>query len=133
MAPEQPLSRVQKTSLTGPLSDAAYQNTQLAEPVSIRDTQKMDNLHKAMEHFAKAISLLALEGMQEVSGNVSFIPAAFDAANAAKYIGIGVTKLEEYRNPKDGSTPRIKTHTVGGRPKYYRKDLDRLLAEIARE
>jgi hypothetical protein len=93
----------------------------------------MDNLLKALDHISKGIALLALEGMQDANGTVSFVPAAFDATNAAKYLGIGVTKLEEYRKPKDGSPSRIKTHLVGGRPKYYRKDLDRLLSEIAKE
>lgn len=88
----------------------------------------MDNLLKALDHISKGLALLALEGMQDAQGTVSFVPAAFDAKNAADYIGIGTTKLDEYR--KAG---RIKTHVVGGRPKYYRKDLDRLLSDIARE
>jgi hypothetical protein len=83
---------------------------------------------EALEHFSKAFALLTLAGMPETQGTVSFIPAAFDAADAAKYIGIGRTKLFEYRDAR-----RIRTHEVGGRPKYYRKDLDRLLAEIEKE
>lgn len=88
----------------------------------------MENLLKALDHISKGLALLALEGMQDSQGTISFVPAAFDAADAAKYIGIGKTKLFEYRD-----AGKIKTHDVGGRPKYYRKDLDRLLTELARE
>lgn len=88
----------------------------------------MDKLTKAMEHFAKGLALMVLEGMQDSNGTVSFLPAAFDAANAAAYIGIGKTKLAEYKDAN-----RIRTYDVGGRPKYYRADLDRLLAELKKE
>jgi hypothetical protein len=84
------------------------------------DTRLLD----AMEHFAQAIALLAQAGTP-ADGVVSFIPAAFDATEAAKYIGIGRTKLFEYRD-----SGAIKTVDVGGRPKYLRKDLDKLLTRL---
>jgi hypothetical protein len=88
----------------------------------------MDNLNKAMEHFAKGLALMVLEGMQDSTGSISFIPAAFDAQGAADYLSIGKTKLFEYRD--DG---QVRTYDVGGRPKYYREDLDRLLSKIKKE
>lgn len=88
----------------------------------------MENLAKALEHFSQGLALLALDGMKGAAGKVEFLPAAFDAADAAKYCGIGKTKLFEYRD-----AGRLKTHEVGGRPKYYRKDLDRLLTDLAKD
>ena len=88
----------------------------------------MDNFSKAMEHFAKGLALMVLEGMSDASGTVVHTPAAFDLNNAADYIGVGKTSLLAYK-----AAGRIKTHDVGGRPKYYRKDLDRLLTELAKE
>jgi hypothetical protein len=92
------------------------------------DTQKMDNFSKAMEHFAKGLALMVLEGMTDVNGTVKHIPAAFDLNSAADYIGIGKTSLLQYRD-----AGRIRTYEVGGRPKYYREDLDKLLREIKKE
>jgi hypothetical protein len=77
-----------------------------------------------MEHFAQGIALLAQAG-SPADATIQFIPAAFDADDAAKYIGIGRTKLFEYRD-----SGAIKTTNVGGRPKYLRKDLDRLLTKL---
>jgi hypothetical protein len=84
------------------------------------DTRLLD----AMDHFAQAIALLAQAGTP-AEGAITFIPAAFDAEDAAKYIGIGRTKLFELRDSGD-----VKTVEVGGRPKYLKKDLDRLLSKL---
>jgi hypothetical protein len=88
----------------------------------------MDNFSKAMEHFAKGLALMVLEGMTDVTGTVKHIPAAFDLQSAADYIGVGKTSLGDYK--KAG---RIRTYEVGGRPKYYREDLDKLLREIKKD
>lgn len=88
----------------------------------------MDNFAKAMEHFAKGLALMVLEGMADATGTVAHIPAAFNLEDAADYIGVGKTSLLEYR-----SANRIRTYEVGGRPKYYREDLDKLLREIKKE
>lgn len=84
------------------------------------DTRLID----ALEHFAQGIALLAQVGTP-TEGTISFVPAAFDAEDAAKYIGVGRTKLFELRD--EG---KIKTVEVGGRPKYLKKDLDKLLARL---
>jgi hypothetical protein len=96
----------------------------MQEVLPVSDNKMLE----ALDHFSKAIALLTLAGMPETQGIVSFLPAAFDADDAAKYIGIGKTKLFQLRD-----AGKIKPHNVGGRPKYYRKDLDRLLTECAKE
>ena len=85
----------------------------------------MDKFREAMEHFAKGFALLVMEGMGDQLKTVAPGPSAFTLKDGAKHIGIGKSTLHKYM--KAG---RIKTHTVGGRPKYLREDLDKLLAEI---
>ena len=85
----------------------------------------MDKFREAMEHIAKGLALLVIEGMGEQLKTVASGPTAFTLKDGAKHIGIGKSTLHKYM--KNG---RIKTHMVGGRPKYLREDLDKLLAEI---
>lgn len=89
---------------------------------------KEKQIFSALSLIAQGLAAFVVAGMATNEGSVNFIPAAFDLEDAAKYIGIGRTKLIEYRDAK-----RIKTTEVGGRPKHYRKDLDRLLAELEKE
>lgn len=81
-------------------------------------------LVEALGHLAQAIAMFAQAGAPQ-HATIDCTPAAFDGDDAAKYLGIGRTKLLEYRNAGD-----LKTVMVGGRPKYLRKDLDRLLAKL---
>jgi hypothetical protein len=93
-------------------------------PMSSKEKQ----IFSALSLFAQGFAQLVLAGIGTNDGTVNFVPAAFDLEDAAKYIGIGRTKLLEYRD-----AGRIKTTDVGGRPKYYRKHLESLLAELEKE
>lgn len=86
----------------------------------------MGNFQEAMEHIAKGLAILVMEGMGEQMKSLApQASGAFNLKDGAKYIGIGKSTLHKYM--KAG---RIKTHMVGGRPKYYREDLDQLLREL---
>jgi hypothetical protein len=89
----------------------------------------MGNFQEAMEHIAKGLAILVMEGMgDQLKALVPPPPKrAYNLKDAAEYCGIGKSTLHDYK--KKG---RIETHLVGNRPKYYVEDLDKLLAEMGR-
>jgi hypothetical protein len=77
----------------------------------------------ALKHFAEAFAAIAVAGLQSVAAEIK--PAAFDAKDAAKYLGIGRTKLHEMR-----VAGLIVPVDVEGCPRYLRKHLDKYLADL---
>lgn len=86
----------------------------------------MDKYREALEHIAKGLAILVMEAAgEQLKAAAPVGPSAFNLKDGAKHIGIGKSTLHKYM--KAG---RIKTYVVGGRPKYFREDLDKLLSEI---
>jgi hypothetical protein len=76
--------------------------------------------------FSQLLAEIVKAGIEGTTdGQCVMAPAAFKADDAAKYLGIGRTKLLEYR-----SAGLLKTVDIGGGPKYLRKDLDRLINKL---
>lgn len=81
-------------------------------------------IKEALKHFSLFMNCLGrLVVDPEVT--VETLPGAFKAGDAAAYIGTSRSTLLRYRNQG-----LIKTVTIGNRPKYLRKELDRFLLDV---
>ena len=92
-----------------------------------RDSTEL--LLKAFQQLCTAMALMVQAGQTEDGPLRPDGPGALDRKGTAKYLSIGLTKLGEL--VRDGKLP--KGVDLGGRPHWFRDDLDKYLRKIKRQ